>query len=84
MTTTMCYDPGEHTMPTEGKVALGPVGWALSSWSLREGMVGKGRAVPALWGSEEEQVWIILGEREEVEEAERKGFKEKKKAVKEM
>lgn len=48
-------------------MAWGPAEGALSSWSLREGTVGQGRAVPAPRGSEEEQVWIILGEKEEVE-----------------
>lgn len=40
--------------------------------------MGKGQAVPALRGSEEEQVWIILGERKEVEKQRGKDLKRKK------
>lgn len=69
MTTTTCYNPGEHVMPYRGKGDTG------SCW---EGMVRKGQAVLALWGSEEEQVWIILGERRRWKER----FKEKKKSWK--
>lgn len=43
--------------------------------------MGKGQAVPALRGSEEEQVWIILGERKEVEKQRGKNFKRKKPQV---
>lgn len=71
MVTTMCYNPGEHIAPYTGK---GGTGRVPTSWSIRDEMVGKGQAVPALRGSEEEQVWIILGETEEVEGAERKRF----------
>lgn len=70
--------PGEHVIPREGKVALSPVEQALTSWSPSKGMVGKGQAVPALRGSEEEQVWIILGERKEVEKQRGKDLKRKK------
>lgn len=69
--TTMCYNPGEHIVPYPGK---GGTGRVPTSSSIRDEMVGNGQAVPALQGSEEQQVWIILGEMEEVEGAERKDF----------
>lgn len=61
-----------------GIEALSPVEQGPTSWSPTEGMVGKGQAVPALRGSEEEQVWIILGERKEVEKQRGKDLKWKK------
>lgn len=45
--------PGVYVSPTGGKVALSPVEQAPNSWSPTEGMVRKGQAVPALWGSED-------------------------------
>lgn len=58
-------------------MAPSPVEQAPTSWSPTEGMVGKGQAVPALRESEEEQVWIILGERKEVEKQRGKDLKRK-------
>lgn len=81
VTTAMCYGPGEQAMPYggnggpgscwEGSIKLGP----------QRGDGGAGTGSASSQGSEEGQVWVILGEKEEVEEAERKGFKEKKTAT---
>lgn len=81
VTITMCYNPGEHIIPYRGKGGTG------SCWEGPIKLVpqgedgGEGTSSASPVGSEEEQVQIRWGEKEEVEEAERKGFKEEKKKL---
>lgn len=78
MTTTTSYDPGEPVMPYRGKGGTGSCWEGPNKLVLGGGWQGRGEQCQPREGVRKNRFGLFGGERKEVEEAERKGFKEEK------